>query len=52
MEAQTALSKAVDRPIEGPSLSRAATALLRVPVVPSDFVRLISGYRVLRRPPY
>lgn len=41
------LSKAVDRSIEGPSLSKAVTALLRVPVVPSDFDLLISGYRLI-----
>ena len=45
VEASTALYKAAGRPIEGPALNRAVTALLRVPVVPSDFDRLISGYR-------
>ena len=45
VEASTAIYKAADRPIEGSPLNREVTALLRVPVVPSDFGRLMSGYR-------
>ena len=45
-EVSTALNKAADRPIDGPALNTAVTALLRVPAVPSDFGCLMSGYRL------
>ena len=46
LDASTALNKAADRPIEEPPLNKDVTALLQVPVVPRDFGRLMSGYRL------
>ena len=51
MEASTALNSAVYHHIKGPPLIKAVAALFRVPVVPSDFYRLIGGHRLVT-PPY